>query len=171
VHTVSRPADAPILFAVTSSWLIACFAGAFTTKAFEQMDLTRFQLRSWERNGAFYEWCGIRLFRWCIVRTPIGWLNPQMTLRGGRVDLERLQRTIDGAEGPHAIAAVATIVLAMGFSISGSWSIAGWLLLANVPINVYPIMLQRWNRGRVFILQERMRHRHLGAAERPDRAL
>jgi hypothetical protein len=83
MQTVSRPADAPILFAVTSSWLIVCFVRAFTTKAFEQMNVTRFRLHNWERAGLIYEWCGIRLFRWCIVRTPIAWLNPQMTLRGG----------------------------------------------------------------------------------------
>jgi hypothetical protein len=65
---------------------------------------------------------------------------------------------MNGAEGPHVIAALATIALGVGFSVSGSYNITGWLLLANLPINVYPIMLQRWNRGRVFILQERMRH-------------
>jgi thiosulfate reductase cytochrome b subunit len=39
--------------------------------------------------------------------------------------------------------------------LRGWWDAAGWLLLFNILINVYPVMLQRYNRARLQPLFEK----------------
>lgn len=149
--TLSQPDRRPIVFALGLSWVMACVGGA-TCQVFGRQDAKWFRYARWERNGQVYEWVGLGVFRWVLLRTPLGWLGP-LTLRSGRSDLDRLLRDMNSAEGRHAVAAVLSLAIAAAFALNGHMAIATWLVLITIPLNVYPVILQRWNRGRVLRLQ------------------
>lgn len=152
--TMSKPDRHPFVFALGLSWIIACGGGALS-QVFWRSHPTWFRVAPWECNGRFYDWVGISAFRWVLLHTPIGWLGP-ITLRSGRSDLDRLLRNLAAAEAQHAISAALSLLVAGAYALRGDTAIAIWLVLITIPLNVYPVMVQRRNRGRVLRLQQHM---------------
>ena len=61
------------------------------------------------------------------------------------------------AELNHALTLVAVTVLAVESAIGWVWDYAFWLMVFNMIFNVYPIMLQRYNRVRLEPIANRAR--------------
>lgn len=155
-HAVSDPIGHPFLLALSLAWLVSAFTGALMSKVFFRQDPAHFRLRPWERDGRVYERLGLGTFRWALLHSPFIWLNPSMNMRSGRSDFDRLLRSQRVAEGCHAIAALCTLSLAIWYSLTGLAIVGIWLFIVNVPLNIYPVMLQRWNRGRVQRAQQKL---------------
>lgn len=156
-RTASQPVGYPLSFALSASWLIMAFTAAFTSKSFHARDPRRIRFAPWEREGTIYRFVGLGIYRRVLLRSPFAWLAPELRLRTGRSDLVRMLREINAAEGPHAIAGILTLVFAAFLFGRGHTNAGLWVLLINLPLNIYPVMLQRWNRGRVYLLMRRLK--------------
>ena len=105
-----------------------------------------YELRSGE--AAVWERLGVRGFRQ-VVRWR--WYRFLFGPAKERVDdsWERLLEDMRAAETAHLLAFAAGAALALSLGANGSpglaWSVALW----NVPLNAYPVLLQRYNRSRV----------------------
>jgi hypothetical protein len=115
--------------------------------------LTHFRFPEWyyrpanfEKSGRVYELSGVRLFRKLVRRGPLHILAPAMEYTGQRAYLPSLEQETRIAESIHLIAFFATLLLIVFAMIKGRLGSAGWLLLFNVLLNVYPMALQRYNR-------------------------
>ncbi len=159
LQNVSDPTRHPFAFALALAWLLSAFSGALLAKIFYRQDPTQFSSWQWERDGKAYERLGLLAFRWVLLRSPLAWLNPNVRLRSGRSDFDRLLRSQRAAEGSHAVAAACTLALAAWYSSTGRAVVGLWLFAINIPLNFYPIMLQRWNRGRIKRAQRRLTRR------------
>ena len=102
-----------------------------------------------ENDGRLYRRLGVVAFKWLLFKSRIELLNGSARLSRGRTGLHRLERGIREAETDHAIALLVMLVITIYAGVNAWWALAGWLLLANVVANVYPIMLQRHNRARL----------------------
>ena len=143
------PHGHPLLYTLAMSWLIAAAAALGSSGIFFRLDPRLFSLAHWEKAGAIYDRTSIRAFRWVLLRSPLGWINPNMHLSAGRTDCDRLLREINTAEGVHWLAGLVSVLVAIAYLVD-DYAVYGYsLLLVNIPINLYPILLQRWNRGRV----------------------
>ena len=151
IWTIAHPDSAPVIPAVGLSWLItiAVCVGTLACQMVMPLEAKPHRVAAWEQNGAFYEWVGIRAFRWLLLHTQLRWLSPELQLGAGRSDLGRLLRGLDAAERVHAVAAGVSLVLAAALAASGRSAMAAWLVLVTIPVHAYPVMLQRWNRARV----------------------
>lgn len=161
--TVAHPGRHPVVFAFGISWCVALAVSALTRDSFLGLDPKRFRFARWEREGRIYESLGISWFGWLLGHSPAGWLNPYLRLTSGRSGLERLLREMSYAEGAHIIGGGVTVALGIWYWYSrqgGDWSgIVGYDSL----FHVYPVMLQRWNRGRVLQVIRRLEGKNLGA--------
>ena len=147
---VFPPHGNPFVYAIALTWLITIVIGLGTGFIFTAADPARFSLAPWEKDGEVYDRAGIRAFRWVLLRSGLGWINPNFYVRHSRADCERLLRATHNSEGVHWLAAAVSVVLAIWFLYDG-YAVHGYvMLLARIPFDVYPIMLQRWNRGRVY---------------------
>lgn len=154
-QTVSDPERHPFAFAIAVAWLISAYSGALTSELFFRQAPDEYRFWQWEHNGRIYQRMGLAVFRWVLLHTPLQRLNPNVRLKSGRSDFDRLLRSQRAAEGSHTIACVITLALAGWYSLTGRVVVAFWLFVINIPLNLYPIMLQRWNRGRVQVAQHR----------------
>jgi hypothetical protein len=147
-----------LLYALALTWLVTIAVGLGTGFIFAGADPALFSLAPWEKDGEIYERAGLRAFRWTMLRSGLGWINPNFHMRHSRADWERLVRETHNSEGVHWLAGAILVVLAVWFLIGG-YAMHGYvMLLVRVPFDVYPIMLQRWNRGRVYrVLRRRPR--------------
>ena len=117
------------------------------------------RLRPFEIDGRLYRGLGIASFNWLLRKSGIELLNFSARLSHGRAGLARLERGIRDAETDHAIALLAMAVVTLYAAANAWWAFTGWLLLANVVANVYPIMLQRHNRARLLPVMRRLGRR------------
>ncbi|MCD6069028.1 MAG: hypothetical protein K0S33_3854 [Bacteroidetes bacterium] len=106
--------------------------------------------QKWEAKGKIYEKFGINIFRKLLVF--IGWekLNKKANpVRNNIEALAHLEYRTKQSELGHVI--IFVIVLAFTIYVAIKYGIAEtlWLVLLNIILNVYPILLQRYNRPRL----------------------
>lgn len=163
--TISRPDSHPLVFVVCLSWLIALVVSGVTRDGLMRIDPIRFRLARWECEGRLYQKAGVLPFRWLLRHTPLIWLSPTLKLTSRRSGVERLVREMGFAEGSHLIGGVITLGFAMGYAAAGHAVLGLSLALLTILLHVYPVMLQRWNRGRALRLIRRL-DSLAGSAER-----
>jgi hypothetical protein len=169
--TISQPARHPLIFAFSLTWLIMAFVAAVTGRIFVRLDPNLFRLARWEHEGRIYDRVGLGAVRWVLRHTPLGWLNPNIKVRSGGSDMDRLLRDMNAVEGVHILAAGLSLAVAALYILTGQAIIGTWLVILTILFNVYPVMLQRWNRGRIVRLQRIMLMRLMNKdAKKTDRA-
>lgn len=111
-----------------------------------------FRLRAWERSGRVFHWLGVPLFRALVRRGPLSVFNralPEAWHSGNR---ERIESEIRAAEVGHLIAFLLVLVLAAAGLLRHEIERAAWLVALDVPMNLYPVLLQRDHRHRLWEL-------------------
>jgi hypothetical protein len=151
-----RPDSHPGLFAFSLSWVINVVVFECTRRYWFRRDPKRFRFAGWEREGRIYRWAGVDAFRWLLLRTPLNWLSPALKLAPHRSGMERLLRHLSCAEGVHRVGAVVTFGVACGYVVAGHAVVGFYIALFALLLHVYPVMLQRRNRGQVLRLARRL---------------
>jgi hypothetical protein len=152
------PHGNPLVYGLALSWLISLTIAVVSSAILFRVSPRLFSLARWEKEGEIYNRADIRAFRWVLFHSPLGWINPNFYLRPSRADCERLLKEMNSSEGVHWLTCVATVMLAISY-LRHDHAVYGYvLLLVRIPFDLYPIMLQRWNRGRVQRVLERPAH-------------
>jgi hypothetical protein len=146
----------PVVFAFSLSWVIGGFVGIFTQSYLLRMDPWRFGFARWEREGRVYRCVGVEAFRWCLRHTAFAWLNPASKMTARKSDLENLLRQMNFAEGAHLVGGVITLGLSVGYMVTGHVGVGLSFGVITILVHFYPLILQRWNRGRVARIAQRI---------------
>jgi hypothetical protein len=109
-----------------------------------------FLSKPFEREGSIYLWIGVRYYKYLL--RLIGW---EKIIRKGQPMKNHLPSLINyriwtqGSEAIHLFASI--FVIAYTIWIGWRYSIGDiyWLIIFNIIVNVYPAILQRYNRPRV----------------------
>ncbi|KKR78344.1 MAG: hypothetical protein UU23_C0001G0108 [Candidatus Curtissbacteria bacterium GW2011_GWA1_40_9] len=134
-------------------------------KAAEVVAEAYFAPKLWEKNGTVYRWMGVRTFKRYI---PSGDAVIRMVRRGGGSHLGGFslpEPTLDAAkkydrytriwETVHA-AGLAAAVTRISMSLTdGAVDKHTFINVATGLVNLYPVMLQRYNRARIYGLLKR----------------
>lgn len=123
---------------------------AFTETLKSELTSTYYNDKTWELKGKIYESFGINFFRKLLVW--IGWekLNKKSNpVQKNTKALLHLHYQTKQSELGHII----IFVIVMGFHIFVAFKFgilkSLWLLILNILLNLYPILLQRYNRPRI----------------------
>jgi len=143
------PHGNPVVYSIAISWLISIAIAFVSSAIFFRVNPTLFSLAHWEKQGEIYDRAGIRAFRWVLFHSPLGWINPNFHLRASRADCDRLLREMNSSEGVHWLTFGVSSMLAISYLLHDRAVYGYVLLLVRIPFDLYPIMLQRRNRGRV----------------------
>lgn len=108
-----------------------------------------FRLRPWEHSGRLYRALGVPLFRALVRRGPLSVFNRALPAAWHAGDVERIERETRAAEAAHAIAFGIVLALAALSLARGDTVRAAWLAVLDVPMNLYPVVLQRDHRLRL----------------------
>ncbi|QNF32686.1 hypothetical protein HUW51_08065 [Adhaeribacter swui] len=103
-----------------------------------------------EKEGKIYEKLGVHWYRKLLVF--IGW--EKLNRKNNPVEksasaLFQLERATRASEFGHLVIAVLVLLVSVVVSFKYSVLEASWLILLNLLFNVYPIMVQRYNRPRL----------------------
>jgi hypothetical protein len=107
-----------------------------------------YRLRRWERSGRPYRALGVHLFRALVRRGPLATFNHALPAAWRSGDPERIEHEIRAAEAGHGIAFAIVLAYAIVACLRRDVAGAVWLLALDVPMNLYPVLLQRYHRAR-----------------------
>lgn len=108
-----------------------------------------YNLQAWETNKRVYERLGIRTFRHMLRMPVIRSLNQDIPRQFRERHYEEAEREMRFAEASHVLASIVAL-LAIAYALTQRWwDTAGSLVVCNTIVNAYPVMLQRYNRGRL----------------------
>lgn len=109
------------------------------------------RLRPFEATGRVYERLGVRVAKSALRRGPLALFNPHLHLPRERTpeQLALLDQRMRDAEASHAVLFVAMLPVVAHAAIRGWWAAAVSALVFDVIMNLYPVMLQRYNRARL----------------------
>lgn len=149
------PHGNPLVYSLAISWLISMTIAVVSSAIFFRMNPTLFSLADWEKQGKIYDRAGIRAFQWVLFHSPLGWINANFHWKASRADCNRLLREMNSSEAVHWLTCIVTVMLAISY-LRQDHEVYGYaMLLVRIPFDLYPIMLQRWNRGRVWRVLKR----------------
>lgn len=121
-------------------------------------------LRPWERDGTVYPRLGVLRFGRFLRQSPLRYLNAAVYLDPQRKDLLRVRLRAESSEASHFWDAVLLMPYILFAGLQGLWNVVAWFVLAQVIVNVYPILHLRHIRGR---LDRALRHANRQAEPRP----
>ena len=138
-------------FAFLLVWLSMCWVTLVLAAFPLRLPAAYYELRPGERDGRRYEKIGVLVAKRILRRGPLRIFNPKLHLPSIRDahGLAKLDAAMRSAETNHLIMFLVVMLVIAHAIVRGWWDAAAWTLLFNILINVYPVMLQRYNRGRL----------------------
>jgi hypothetical protein len=146
-------------FSVTSPWFVFVAMVCVLGLAFVAQPIVMIRMpgplrviRAWEAGGRAYRALGVTAYGRLLRRTPLRLFNVDVYLRNGLRDWVNVGAELEAAEASHFWAAV-LVAPYTGYLIAhGMWAPLLWITLAQMFINVYPIMHLRLTRHRLGVL-------------------
>ena len=157
-------------FNVTSPWFVfvamVCFLGlAFVAQPLVMIRMPRplRTIRAWEVEGGLYRALGVPAYGRLLRRTPLRIFNRDVYLHRGLRDTRRVGAELEAAEASHFWAAALVAPYMVYVALTGMWSALLGISLAQVLVNVYPVMHLRLSRHRLDRLDSRRPAARTGA--------
>jgi hypothetical protein len=116
------------------------------------------------RGAALNRAIGLDLIKWVVIHTPFRFFNPglKVTKRPDLAQLTQLRAEMTAAEIGHLIGFAFVVVFAVIKTIQVSVLFGLMIMLVNVPMNLYPSLLQQANKRRMDPLIQRLQARAQG---------
>ena len=106
-------------------------------------------LRPWERDGTVYPRLGVLRFGRFLRQSPLRYLNTAVYLDPERKDLLQVRQRAESSEASHFWVALLLMPYILFAGFRGQWLVVAGFLLAQVIVNIYPILHLRHIRGRL----------------------
>ena len=149
------------LFAWILNFILMLCILMFTETLKSNFKSNYFKEKVWEKGGKIYEKLGINIFRKLLVL--IGWEKLNKKANPVKNDIDALTilayRTKQSELG-HIIIFFIVLGFTICVSIEYNFAESLWLILLNIILNVYPILLQRYNRPRLYRALKLINHKH-----------
>ncbi|MCC9167909.1 hypothetical protein [Pontibacter harenae] len=123
-----------------------------------KMDWGYFEDKPFEKEGKLYKYFGVHFYRKILVW--IGWEKMYRQKNPMKANLTTLRaRDYNTKESEFGHLIIAMIVFAFTVWFTKSLDEAKWLIITNLFLNIYPIIVQRYNRPRYSrVIGYRLRH-------------
>ena len=137
-------------FAWILNFLLMACALTFTETLKSPLSSPYFNEKVWERGGRIYTFIGVNFYRKLLVWT--GWesLNKKSNpIERDTEILKNLHYRTKQSELGHLIIFVIVLIFNILVAFKYGFPKSLWLFTLNLLLNLYPILLQRYNRPRI----------------------
>jgi hypothetical protein len=115
-----------------------------------------YPLRQWETDHDVVRRFAIRGFGRLLRKTPLRYLNAEVYFNRGQRDPAQVRRHVESSEAAHFWAGLLFTPCIAYLALDGRWIIAAVFLIAQMLVNVYPVLHLRYVRGRLDRLRARL---------------
>ena len=137
-------------FAWALNFLLMMWVSAFVEVANSPMTSAYYNEKEWERKGKIYEFIGINYFRKLLVL--IGWekvIRKSNPIEKNTAALMNLHHQTKKSELGHLIIWYVVLCFTVFVALQFGFLKSIWLLALNILLNLFPVLLQRYNRPRI----------------------
>lgn len=137
---------------INGLWInFLCFAIGFFVRSIIPQPITNYIVRPRRfENELLYERLGIRKYKKQLIASWFGKLNKNIVIKGNKKDgLDTLPQFMCIAELTHTWGLLFSLAIAIACFWAGNVSLFLSIALLNIPVNLYPVLLQRYNRLRI----------------------
>lgn len=106
-------------------------------------------LRRWEMEAVVYRRFGVLRYGRLLRQTPLRHLNSAVYLDRERTGPLKVRLQAESAEASHFWAAILFLPYLVLAGLNGMWTVVVWFSLAQLLVNIYPILHLRYVRGRL----------------------
>jgi len=112
-------------------------------------------VHAWELDGHVFRAVGVPAFGSLLRRTPLRFLNVDVYLGRQRGDLASVSAQLEAAEASHLWDTILVVPYMVYAGVQGWMGVVMWFTVAQLVVNVYPILHLRRARGRLTRLLDR----------------
>ena len=122
---------------------------------FQSFKYFRLSKKYYERKNLetiyFFKFLGVRIFRLFLINSPFKYLNKRVYLRGKSKDyLTTFIEETKQSETSHLISMICTFSIQILYLKYKCWEHFICITVFSILLNIYPILLQRMNRFRMY---------------------
>jgi hypothetical protein len=146
-------------FSVASPWFVFVAMVCVLGLAFVAQPIVMIRMpgplraiRTWEARGRVYRALGVPAYGRLLRRTPLRLFNVDVYLHNGLRDSVKVGAELEAAEASHFWAAILVAPYLAYLVLHGMWAPLFWIALAQVLINLYPILHLRLTRHRLGVI-------------------
>jgi len=139
-----------LLYSITLNFLLMIWMSIVETLLRPALKSSYFNSHPIEDEGKIYEYLGVNFFRKLLVLS--GWersRKKETPIRKSLILLEYYEYRTRTSEFGHVIIAIIIASITLYVCIVYSFKETIWLIFLNIFLNIYPIIVQRYNRPRV----------------------
>jgi hypothetical protein len=137
-----------VAFAFAINWALMGFAYVVWLVVPIRLGRGYYRVRSVEHDGRLYELLGVRLFQRILRLLKLHGRRPFPGYVRGPTGGASLVATTLGPETAHLLIFAVVSGVAVDATLRGWWNTAGWLMLFNIVLNLYPVLSLRFVRAR-----------------------
>ena len=139
-----------ISYSITLNFLLMIWMSIVETLLRPALKSSYFNSLPIEEEGKIYKYLGVHFFRKLLVLS--GWersRKKETPIRKSLILLEYYEYRTRASEFGHGIIAIIIAFITVYVCISYSFMETIWLIFLNIFLNIYPMIVQRYNRPRV----------------------
>ncbi len=135
------------------SWIVGmiCNSMLIQTKYYEKLSNLNFIT-----SKSLNTYIGLNYFKWIVKNTPFRFFNQKIRLQNKKAELTEIRKEMTIAEVSHLIGFIFVTSIALYKGFSDNYLFAILISLVNIPMNLYPALLQQENKRRIDRLSKRI---------------
>lgn len=135
------------------SWIVGmiCNSMLIQTKYYEKLSNLNFIT-----SKSLNTYIGLNYFKWIVKNTPFRFFNQKILLQNKKAELTEIRKEMTIAEVSHLIGFIFVTSIALYKGFSDNYLFAILISLVNIPMNLYPALLQQENKRRIDRFRKRI---------------
>lgn len=136
------------------SWIVGmiCNSMLIQTKYYEKLSNLNFIT-----SKSLNTYIGLNYFKWIVKNTPFRFFNQKIRLQNKKAELTEIRKEMTIAEVSHLIGFIFVTSIALYKGFSDNYLFAILISLVNIPMNLYPALLQQENKRRIDRFRKRIK--------------
>ena len=161
-----------LTYSITLNFLLMIWMSIVETLLKPELKSPYFNCHRIEDEGKIYKYIGVLFFRKLLVLS--GWekiRKKETPIRKSLILLEYYEYRTRTSEFGHGIIAIIILIISVYVSMAYSFKETIWLIFLNIFMNIYPIIVQRYNRPRVRRVINKHKLKHPNFAKEIDNVI
>lgn len=109
-----------------------------------------FEIRKFESSGILYKRFGIKIFKHLLQKGKLSFESRRFELKSkAKERIIEVEKEMEKTEMTHLFTFLLCLVITIIFAIIVDYRFLIWMTFINIVLNLYPVLLQRYNRNRI----------------------
>ncbi|MBV6429883.1 MAG: hypothetical protein KIPDCIKN_04481 [Haliscomenobacter sp.] len=113
-----------------------------------------YEIHEFEKSGTLYRLIGVKVFKIILTKSPLPTFTAKLNIKEYSFEgIKILEKKMRVAEKVHMESFLTTFIVMLLFGFIRDYRFFYFMAIFNIVINFYPVLVQRYNRTRIYKIQ------------------